>query len=63
MVDFLTLSFTKALAKYYNINATWPGTVLVFRDGVGDGQLNSTKIEVCTVSFGPSCVANLIFQD
>lgn len=32
-------AFSAGLAKYWESNNRWPAHVVVFRDGVGDGQL------------------------
>ena len=46
MIDALKIAFIKGLKKYYESNHSWPDTVIVFRDGVGDGQLSvSAKYE------------------
>lgn len=42
-----------ALHKYFEINKALPNNIIVYRDGVGDGQLSHvhkyevTKIKVC----------------
>ena len=39
----LKFSFMKALLAYYKENARFPENIVVFRDGVGDGQLETTR--------------------
>jgi len=43
LVDALKIAFIKGLKKYYETNHSWPDTVIIFRDGVGDGQLDVTS--------------------
>ena len=38
MVTFL-LTFSAALKKYFEVNSSLPARIVIFRDGVGDGQL------------------------
>lgn len=33
------MTFAKMLEKYRDINGTFPSNVVIYRDGVGDGQL------------------------
>nr|AUZ94235.1 piwi [Recilia dorsalis] len=39
MVDGLRVALSKALNNYYEINNQHPDTVIIYRDGVGDGML------------------------
>ena len=39
IVDALKVAFVEGLIKYFEANTTWPSHIVVFRDGVGDGQL------------------------
>ncbi|KAF5284570.1 hypothetical protein FQR65_LT02396 [Abscondita terminalis] len=41
--DQYKTAFIKALEKYREINGVFPSNVVIFRDGVGDGQLKSCK--------------------
>lgn len=41
--DSVTVCLTKSLIKYREINGCFPKQIIVFRDGVGDGQLQSVK--------------------
>lgn len=38
--EFYKLVFTKALEQYRKVNGVFPAKIVVFRDGVGDGQLD-----------------------
>ncbi|KAK9870113.1 hypothetical protein WA026_006203 [Henosepilachna vigintioctopunctata] len=38
--EFYKMMFTKTLENYRRINGTFPSKIVVFRDGVGDGQLD-----------------------
>ena len=40
LVDCLNVAFVEALRKYWEVNNIWPDKVIVFRDGVGDSQLD-----------------------
>lgn len=47
LVDNLRQAFIDILQAYYNANHAWPKSVMIFRDGIGDSQLEtSLKIEV-----------------
>ncbi|KAK4035484.1 hypothetical protein OUZ56_027572 [Daphnia magna] len=39
LVDSLKICFLESLKKYYEINHDYPKQIVLFRDGVGDGQL------------------------
>ncbi|WAR02492.1 PIWL1-like protein [Mya arenaria] len=43
MVDKLTPCFGAALKKYHEVNGRLPERIIVYRDGVGDGQLEAVK--------------------
>lgn len=64
--DHLKHSFVKCLEKYRELNGVFPKKIIIFRDGVGDGQLEHCrlyeipqfescikefKIQECSVSF------------
>ena len=38
-MDALKIAFVECLVKYWEVNHKWPQHIVVFRDGVGDGQL------------------------
>lgn len=40
IIDALKFTFMQALVRYYEANNAWPENIVVFRDGVGDGQLD-----------------------
>lgn len=40
IIDGLRELFRGALEKYFDQNGEWPARVVVFRDGVGDGQMD-----------------------
>ena len=40
LVHCLKIAFVDGLKKYYETNHVWPDKVIVFRDGVGDSQLD-----------------------
>jgi len=40
IIDALKVSFLEALVQYYEINNKWPKDIVVFRDGVSDGQMD-----------------------
>merc|ERR1719420_26770 len=42
-MDVLRIAFIEALLKYWEVNRFWPDDIIVFRDGVGDGQLEATE--------------------
>lgn len=39
IMDALKTAFVDSLIKYWEVNHRWPQHIVVFRDGVGDGQL------------------------
>ena len=41
LADKLRSCFTGALTKYHEINHSLPEKIIVYRDGVGDGQLDA----------------------
>ncbi|KAF2880626.1 hypothetical protein ILUMI_25545 [Ignelater luminosus] len=41
--DYLKMAFAKSLEKFREINGNFPTTIVVFRDGVGDGQLKQCQ--------------------
>eukprot|EP00095_Tigriopus_kingsejongensis_P011291 maker-scaffold14_size734282-snap-gene-2.24 protein:Tk11291 transcript:maker-scaffold14_size734282-snap-gene-2.24-mRNA-1 annotation:"piwi-like protein 1" len=43
LVDALKIAFIAGLRRYYQDNNQWPAQVIVFRDGVGDSQIEFTK--------------------
>lgn len=43
MMDALKIAFMESLIKYWEVNRRWPQDIVVFRDGVGDGQLEATE--------------------
>ncbi|KAM5170425.1 piwi-like protein 2 [Mantella aurantiaca] len=43
IVDGLKLCLVAALQKYHEVNHTLPERIVVFRDGVSDGQLNAVQ--------------------
>jgi len=47
IMDALRVAFIESLIKYWEINRNWPTDIVVFRDGVGDGQLEVTKTHEC----------------
>ncbi|KXJ05959.1 Piwi-like protein 1, partial [Exaiptasia diaphana] len=40
LIDGLKVCMTAALRKYQEVNQSLPDRIIIFRDGVGDGQLN-----------------------
>lgn len=46
MIDTLRAKMTFALEKYHQINNTFPETIIVFRDGVGDSQIGVLSHEI-----------------
>ena len=47
IMDALRIAFIESLIKYWEVNRKWPSDIVVFRDGVGDGQLDVTKNHEC----------------
>merc|ERR1711981_550755 len=41
IIDALKIAFMESLIKYYETNNCWPSAVVVFRDGVGDSQMDT----------------------
>lgn len=50
MTDALKIAFISSLIKYWEQNHKWPENIVVFRDGVGDGQLEATAHHEVTVT-------------
>lgn len=50
---------TEGLKKYHQVNGHLPGNIVVYRDGVGDGQLDMVmehevkQMQGCTVDLYP----------
>merc|ERR1719273_2757006 len=42
VINALATAFIQGMVKYYEVNNRWPAHIVVFRDGVGDGQLETT---------------------
>jgi len=42
VINALSTAFVQGMVKYYEVNNRWPAHIVVFRDGVGDGQLETT---------------------
>jgi len=40
IIDALKVAFMEALVQYYEVNNKWPKDIVVFRDGVSDGQFD-----------------------
>jgi len=40
IIDALKVAFMEALVQYYETNNKWPKDIVVFRDGVSDGQMD-----------------------
>ena len=43
IIDVLCVSFMECLLNYYKTNSKWPANIVIFRDGVGDGQIDSIE--------------------
>nr|XP_054773093.1 piwi-like protein 2 [Lytechinus pictus] len=60
LIAGLKLCFTSALKKFHDINHSLPEKIVIFRDGVGDGQLNvvatyeQEQLSQCFSMFGES---------
>ncbi|XP_071483412.1 piwi-like protein 1 [Diadema antillarum] len=58
LIDGLKLCFAAAIKKYHDINHCLPEKIVIFRDGVGDGQLNvvgtyeQEQLSQCFAMFG-----------
>jgi aubergine-like protein len=56
--DGLKICFQNALSKYHELNNTLPDRIIIYRDGVGDGQMNMVydfevpQLKNCLVMFG-----------
>lgn len=61
----LKVCFDAALKKYHEVNHELPGRIVVFRDGVGDGQLDTVaqfevqQLASCFPNFGETYQPNL----
>ncbi len=45
LADNLKECMARALRRYHDINKTLPGRIVVYRDGVGDGQVRDGRRE------------------
>ncbi|KAJ8319428.1 hypothetical protein KUTeg_004519 [Tegillarca granosa] len=58
LIDGLKMCLTSAIRKYHEVNHSLPEKIVVFRDGVGDGQLNTVagyeaqQLQQCFDHFG-----------
>lgn len=58
LIDGLKMCLVSSLKKYHEINHTLPDRIVVYRDGVGDGQLKTVagyevqQLSECFVHFG-----------
>ena len=43
LVDALKVAFLTALTKFHHVNHTYPANIIIYRDGVGDSQLDATQ--------------------
>jgi len=43
MIDALKVAFMEAINRYRSINNCYPSEIVVFRDGVGDGQMETIR--------------------
>ena len=43
VIDGLKHCFTESIKKYYEVNNALPERIIIYRDGVGDGQLNHVR--------------------
>ena len=48
ITDALTVSFMDALIKYWETNHKWPRNIVVYRDGVSDGQMSMVQAHEVT---------------
>jgi len=39
IIDALKVAFTESLLEYHKVNKDWPKDIVIFRDGVSDGQM------------------------
>lgn len=67
MMDGLKINIVAALRHYQNVNKFVPDRIIVYRDGVGEGQLGSVKefeleqIKSCFKEVGPNFSPRLTF--
>jgi len=47
LIDALQSAFIESLLKYFEVNQHWPENIVIFRDGVGDGQMEVTQTHEC----------------
>nr|AWH61378.1 putative piwi-1 [Actinia equina] len=65
LMDGLKMALTASLKKYHEVNNTLPTRIVVFRDGVGDGQLKVVsgyeveQLSECFALFGEAYVPKL----
>ncbi|XP_013382739.1 piwi-like protein 2 [Lingula anatina] len=58
LISGLKMSLSKAIIKYHELNHSLPDRIVIFRDGVGDGQLGMvadyevSQLESCFSQFG-----------
>ncbi|KAK2566274.1 Piwi-like protein 2 [Acropora cervicornis] len=58
LIDGLKMALTASLKKYHEVNQTLPDRIVVYRDGVGDGQLRTVagyevqQLSECFALFG-----------
>lgn len=58
LIDGLKMALTASLKKYHEVNQTLPDRIVVYRDGVGDGQLRTVagyevqQLSECFTLFG-----------
>nr|ANZ54961.1 piwi 2 [Fimbriaphyllia ancora] len=58
LIDGLKMALTSSLKKFHEVNHTLPDRIVVFRDGVGDGQLRTVagyevqQLSECFTLFG-----------
>lgn len=58
LVNCLKVAFLEALVKFYEVNHRRPDRIFIFRDGVGDGQLNYvSEYEIEQLISAFSCVS------
>lgn len=60
LIDSLKINFVAALRKYHEVNHNLPDRIVIYRDGVGDGQLGYvsdyevSQLAACFHTFGES---------
>ncbi|XP_072051349.1 piwi-like protein 1 [Amphiura filiformis] len=65
LIDGLKMCLTAALKKYHDVNHELPGKIIIFRDGVGDGQLavvaeyEQAQFTSCFAQFGADYMPKL----